>query len=170
MIHTHLYHLNKANGEMSAVSPLTIVSRTWPLRLTISRVVWEQMYDSLSKQWSQRHLGALDQTILRPSSCFSSQMADSVAFNHGIRGSVCFTWTVACLHLLQNSSCTCSKAPSMTMIFGTPSCWKSRESEHHGPLTSFSLDMLTPNHSSWSKRLEWNYFPEVTAVSKTKYQ
>ena len=88
---THLYHLNKANGEISVVSPLMIVSRTWPLRLKISRVVQERIYDSLSKQWSQRPLGALDQTISCPSPCFSSWMANSAEFDHGVCGSVCLT-------------------------------------------------------------------------------
>ena len=101
---THSDHLNKANREMSAVSPLTIVSGTWPLRPKISRAVWEWMYyNSLSKQWSQRHLGAPDRTISRLSPRFSSWMADSAAFDRGIWGSVCLTWAAACLHLQWNS-------------------------------------------------------------------
>lgn len=60
---------------------------------------------------------------------FSSRIAASAAFAHGVCGSVCRTQTPTSQYFFQNKpSMVCSRAPSMMMVFKVPSLWTSWDS------------------------------------------
>ena len=66
--------------------------------------------------------------MCRPTPFFSSRIAASAALDHGVYGSVCFTRIPASRHLRRNVPMTCSFAPSIIIVFGAPSRWRSSDS------------------------------------------
>jgi hypothetical protein len=118
---THSYQTYSAMVEMSTVSPLTMLSGTWPSRPYISREVSDLTYASLIMQSSQRHLGQPERNICRPTPFFNSRTAPSPMLEDRVWGSVCLICQPASHSFLLNSPSTCALAPSMTMTLGTPS-------------------------------------------------
>jgi hypothetical protein len=106
---------------MYTVSPLTLLSGTWPDRPKISREVCDLTYTSLVMQSSQRRRGQPERNICHPTPFFNARRAPSPMLEDCVRGSVCLIWQPASRSFLLNSPSTCALAPSMTMTLGTPS-------------------------------------------------
>ena len=96
----------------------------WHLILDLKHIVCCHDLISISNSMQSSHsfLGQLALIIFLRALFFSSLIVPSAAFCNGEYGSVCFTWQSACLAFCLNSPITCSLAPSITMLLGTPSC------------------------------------------------
>jgi hypothetical protein len=118
---THSYQAYYAMVEMSTISPLTLLSGTWPSRPYISREVCDLTFASLIMQSPQRRLGHPERSICRPTPFFNSRTATSPMLEGCVWGSVCLIWQTASHSFLLNSPSTCALDPSTTMALGTPS-------------------------------------------------
>ena len=87
------------------------------------------------------HFLLLALIIFLPALFFSSLTVPSAAFCHGEYGSVCLTWQSACLAFHLNSPITCSLAPSIIRVLGTPSCANKSD---HVSCAYFSLPLGMP--------------------------
>ena len=122
LMYNQSYKPNSHKCVMLAVSPFITVLGTSPLSLKTLFVVHDLISISNSNQSSHNFFGELDLIIFLPAPFFSSLMVLSAAFCHGEYGSVYLIWQSSCLALHLNSPITCSLAPFITRVLGTPSC------------------------------------------------
>ena len=121
--YTQSYQPNSHKCVMLAVSSfMTVLGFTSPLSSNTLFAVHDLNSISNSMQSSHSLLRELALIIFLPTPFFSSLIVPSATFCCGEYGSVCFTWQSACLSFHLNSPITCSLAPSIIRVLGTPSC------------------------------------------------
>ena len=144
--YTQSYQPNSHKCVMLAVSPFMTVLGTSPLSSNTLFAVHDLISISNSMQSSHSFLGESALIIFLPALFFSSLIVPSAVFCHGEYGSVCFTWQLACLAFHLNSPISCSLAPSIIRVLGTPSCAKrvAMPHVHHFPCHWVCLTPCVP--------------------------
>ena len=118
------------------------------------------IFDNYSHEYKTRRIFELCiKSCYLPVLFFSSLIVPSAAFCHGEYGSVCFTQQSACLALCLNSPITCSLAPSINRVLGTPLV-QARVTMSHVHHFSMPLDMPCTMYSC-GHILGHIYFPCV---------
>jgi hypothetical protein len=140
--------------EISTVSPLTLLSGTWPSRPNISREVCDITYASLIMQPSQSRLGHPKRSICHPTPLFNSRTSPSPMLEDYVWGSVCLIWQPASRNLLLNCPSVCALAPSMNITCGTPSLWKINYKASRASLSFFiGYAIINQNQYNISEKL-----------------